>query len=440
MLRLLVVLLLTAIGAIYALQGPFYALLFYVGNAYFRPEAWDWTGLISRLKVSYYAGAVLLLTTLLSRQRFVLNGRIVLLGTFLLHTFLSALFSEYFNYCWPYWIEFFKAVVITYLMVVLITDMARLRLLFHVMVLALGLLQAKQGWYYLVSPSAGSNPNPIPFLGDNNGVAIGMLMLVPLVAYLAQTAESKWAQRFYWFLLIGCLFRALSTYSRGGFLACAALGGMYLLRSRQKARVLLGMFMIILVVLPALPLGFWERMQTMQTYEEDASATGRLHFWVVAVRMANAHPLLGIGHNAYNAAYNAFDFSKGEYGFGRSVHSSWFGVLAELGYVGMLLYAAIWYHAFRSCQQVRQQAAWGTIPAELGKCAIALEAGLAAFVVGGTFLPGQYSEMLWHFLGLTIVLTCLARQYRLQEEWEASSQELAGSPLDFTSTSLGNSP
>ena len=52
----------------------------------------------------------------------------------------------------------------------------------------------------------------------------------------------------------------------------------------------------------------------------------------VAIRMANAHPLFGIGHNAYNTAYNAYDFSKGAYGSGRSVHSSFFGILAELGY------------------------------------------------------------------------------------------------------------
>ena len=124
-------------------------------------------------------------------------------------------------------------------------------------------------------------------------------MLVPLVAYLAQTTTHKWGQRFYWFLLIGCLFRALTTYSRGGFLACLALGGMYLCRTRQKVRFLLGLCVLVMIVLPALPSTFWERMGTIQTYDEDTSATGRLHFWAVAVRMANAHPLLGVGYNAY---------------------------------------------------------------------------------------------------------------------------------------------
>jgi probable O-glycosylation ligase (exosortase A-associated) len=323
-------------------------------------------------------------------------------------------------------------------MIVLVTDKERLRLLFLVIVLALGLAQAKQGWYYLISPaSGGRNLNDVPFLGDNNGVAVGMLMLVPVTVYLAQTTAHKWAQRFYWFLLIGCLFRALSTYSRGGFLACAVLAGMYICRARQKVRMLLGLFAIVLVVLPALPAAFWERMGTIQTYEEDTSATGRLHFWSVAIKMANAHPLFGTGFDAYNTAYNAYDTSEGEYGRGRSVHSSFFGILGELGYVGLAIYLTILFFAFRSCRQVRKQAMQGMIPEHLGKSAIALEASLTAFFVGGSFVPFQYNEMVWHFLGLTIVLTRLADQYHLQEEWEESPQANVDAPQDSIVLSLG---
>ena len=36
------------------------------------------------------------------------------------------------------------------------------------------------------------NNNPIPFLGDNNGVALGVMMLVPLFGALAKTATRSW--------------------------------------------------------------------------------------------------------------------------------------------------------------------------------------------------------------------------------------------------------
>jgi O-antigen ligase len=92
-------------------------------------------------------------------------------------------------------------------------------------------------------------------------------------------------------------------------------------------------------------------MKTIQTYEEDQdmSALGRLHFWSVAFIMAKANPLWGVGYNGYNLSYNDYDFSHGEYNSrraeraekGRSVHSSFLAVLAELGFVGAALYGLI---------------------------------------------------------------------------------------------------
>jgi len=413
MVRTLLVFTLVGIGTVYCLQGPFYALLLYIGNAYFRPEQWVWTDLIRQLNLSYVFGIWLLLLTLLSRPKFILNGRTLLLLLFLLHTFISTVFSTHYSYSWPLWIEFLKAMIITYLIVVLTTDTMRFRLLLLVIVLSLGLEQAKQGWVYLLFRPGSKNNEEVPFLGDNNGVAAGLVMLVPIIAYLARTTQYKRIRWGYWFLIIGCLFRALTTYSRGGFLACAALGGVYLLRTRKKLRALLGILMILMIVLPALPEAFWARMNTVQAYEEDTSATGRLHFWKVATIMANANPLLGVGFNAYNAAYDTYDFSYGEYGRGRSVHSSFFGVLAETGYIGFALWTTILVSAFWSCYRVQKQAVMGTIPVELAYGAAALEASLVAFVVSGSFLPGQYGEMFWHFIGLTIVLQQLADQHKI---------------------------
>ena len=65
----------------------------------------------------------------------------------------------------------------------------------------------------------GSNDNILPNLGDNNGVAVGMLMLVAMFTALnntATTSREKWVCRFF---IVGVAYRAISTYSRGGFLA-----------------------------------------------------------------------------------------------------------------------------------------------------------------------------------------------------------------------------
>jgi probable O-glycosylation ligase (exosortase A-associated) len=412
MLRSIFVLVLVAIGAYYAVQAPFYALLFYIGNAYFRPEEWVWWNFVSSLKLSLISGAFVVLVTLFSGQRFVWNGRIALLWIFLLQTFLSTLGSEQFTHSWGYWTDLFKTIVITYMIIVLVNDFSKFRLIVLVMVLALGVEQARQGWVYLLTTPGWHNANPVPFLGDNNGVAVGMLILVPIVGLLGQTTDKKGAKGLYGILLIGCLYRALSTHSRGGFIAAIAMGTAWCLRSRHKTRALLGALLVITIAFSTLPDAFWNRMDTIETYEErqDESALGRLHFWKVAVHMANANPFRGVGYNGYNLSYNKYDFSGGAYGLDRSAHSSFFAVLAELGYVGTFLFVIVIFSAFRSCSRIRKLALKETAFSDLGKSAIALQTGLVGFLVGGSFVIFQYSEMLWHVIGLTIVVERLAKQ------------------------------
>lgn len=429
MLRSFFVLTLVAIGAYYALQAPFCALLFYIGNAYFRPEEWVWVNFVSSLKLSLTSGVYVVLASLFSGQRFVWNGRIALVWLFLLHTLLSTLGAEHFAYSWGYWTDFLKTVVITYFIVVLVTDFTKFRLVLLVMVLALGLEQAKQGWFYLLTSPGWNNTNPVPFLGDNNGVAVGMLMLVPIVGLLGRTTPDKRAKLLYRFLFIGCLYRALSTYSRGGFLACIAMGGTWWPRARRKVRALFGILAVIAIVLPNLPDAFWNRMHTIETYkeDEDRSALGRLHFWSVAVQMANANPLLGIGYNGFNLSYKDYDFSQGAYGTVKSVHNSFLGVLAELGYPGAILYIVIILGAMRSCSRVRKLAVKEPALLDLGESAVALQTSLIAFLVGGSFVIFQYNEMLWHMIGLTIALERLVAQ--------REAEILAGKPLELPGNS-----
>jgi probable O-glycosylation ligase (exosortase A-associated) len=413
-LRSIFVLVLSVVGLYYALQEPFYALLVYLAYAYFRPEQWLWTNIIPPY-FSFALGAYVILTSLFSGQRLIINKRIALIGILVVHSFLSILFSEYFAYGWIAWTNFFRSILITYCVIVLVTDFSKLRVVFLILVLFLGVEAAKQGWVYLITSPGHANTNGIPFLGDNNCVAVGMLMLVPVIALLAQTTQRRGARFGFWVLLIGVLYRALSTYSRGGFLACLVMGVTYGLRSRQKLRALFGMAIVVGIVLWALPEQYWGRMGTItlneNEEEQDRSAGGRIHFWKVAVAMGKANPVLGIGHNCYNAAYDTYDFLQGRYGRDRSVHSSFFGVLAEWGYVGAVLYGLVIFSALRSCRRVYKLTAQHPTLLHLSQSAAALETGLVVFIVGGSFLPFQYNEMVWHYIGFTIVLEGLATQY-----------------------------
>lgn len=417
MLRTIFVLLITAIGGGFALTGAFRGLLFYLWIAYFRPESWVWDGFIAQLNLSLIAGVLVLIGALFARERFRFSLRTALLGLILAQGLLATMLSDTFAFCWPYFIDFAKTLVITYLMTTLVTDTARFRQVLMVIALSLGFEGAKQGWIQMILNPGAPNLNELMMLGDNNAVAVGMLMLVGIFVALASTAAGRWERRFMAAMIIGVTYRAISTYSRGGFLACVALAVWFMFRSRTRLPALLTMVLVAAVITPALPDAFWDRMRTIggATTTEgvenaDGAVKGRLHFWQVAATMVSARPVTGIGLNGFTATYNRFDFSNGEFGSNRSVHNSWAGLAAELGLPGLAIFVALVILSFRACSFARKVSTSGGPPI-LAKYALGLELGLVAFVVGGTFVMFQYTEIIWHFFGLSTALYALAQQH-----------------------------
>jgi O-antigen ligase len=133
-----------------------------------------------------------------------------------------------------------------------------------------------------------------------------------------------------------------------------------------------------------------------------------------------------VGNSAYHVHYDRYDPSEGEFGVSRSVHSSWFGVLAELGYPGFFLFATIIIAAFRACFVARAAAARGA-PKAFQTYALALEMGLVAFAVGGSFVILHTNEVVWHFIGMTMALHALAIAHAVESpEAVPTSAAIAG--------------
>lgn len=396
-----------------ALRGPFEALLFYLWIAYFRPETWMWDpSVIAALNLSFSAGVYLFIRSLPSLGKAPFDLRAMMLVAFLILTGLSAWHAEVSRLAWDRWIDFGKTLTVSYLLYVLASqDLKRFRTAVLVIAFSLGFESIKQGYAALLLNPGGVNMNRLPHLGDNNGVAVGMLLLATLFIALGRTAAGKWEKRLHLFFLVGVLARSITTYSRGAFLALAALAIVYVIRSNQKMKALIGVVLISAIILPVLPLAFWDRMNTMNVTSEDqmdTSSVSRLHFWRVAKEMADDHPVLGIGYDAFNVTYDQYDFSLGFYGRGRSVHSMWFGVLAEAGYPALLLFIGMFVLALTGMQRVAAWARRGELPMDFYHFAVSFQVALVACAVGGSFLPWQYTEMLWHFIGLTMALRALA--------------------------------
>jgi putative inorganic carbon (HCO3(-)) transporter len=394
-------------GAVQSTRGPFYALLFYLWYAYFRPETWVWTSTLQQWNISFYIGIWVVLSTVLSsKEKFARTIPVMLIGIFLLHGLAGTLMSLYWQWSIDWWRNFAKIAAVTILIVSLVNTQERFRLAIIVIAVALGLEGVKQGIFYLVTRPGERNLNEVEILGDNNGVAVGMLMLSAMLLALFQSSQSKWQKSAFAFMTLGCVFRALSTFSRGGMLAFVAMTAIYWSRSKHKVRTGLLIGILGVGLLSALPPQYWERMNTInvEADERDFSASGRLFFWSVAVDMANDRPFFGVGHTGFQAWYDQYDPSGGAYGIRRAVHSTWFGILAEQGYVGFVMLVTIIALAFRACGRARKLTRGVPDCEQLFAMAGGMQSALVAAVVGGSFLSYHYVEVLWHFVGLGLAI------------------------------------
>ena len=114
--------------------------------------------------------------------------------------------------------------------------------------------------------------------------------------------------------------------------------------------------------------------------------------------MAMDNPIFGVGLD--NFRYNYFQYTPKWEGLAKAVHSTWFGVLAETGFVGfaefIILVVMTIVLAFRTQGRIERAAATGTPVQPMALAAAkALPAGLVAFVVSGSFLTQGFTWPLY---------------------------------------------
>ncbi len=243
---------------------------------------------------------------------------------------------------------------------------------------------------------------PGGFFEDNNHLAVALIMVVPLMYYLRMVSTRPWVRRGLLMLMLLSAAAALGTQSRGGLLAILAMGLVFWYRSDRK--VLVGLITLVFAAaLVAFMPGSWEeRMSTIQHYEQDRSASQRLDAWQTGINVANSRPL-GLGFAMYyDGAITAIYAPPGVQTI-RAAHSIYFAVLGEHGYVGLLLFALIWWLSFRVAAQLRRQArnrpevAW--VHALAGMCQVSL----VGYLVGGTFLSLSYFDLPYNIMVILVV-------------------------------------
>jgi len=242
-------------------------------------------------------------------------------------------------------------------------------------------------------------------LGDPNDLA---LVLMFPVAFALSLMLSKGVGRLNTALgLISTpilFFAVIATQSRGGLLGIMSIYAVFAYR-RMASKMLffgLGGAASMLVFLLA---GISERSSGGAAEGGiDQSAMGRLYAWEAATGMAQHNPLSGVGLNNFYSNY--FYYSQHWDGLNHAVHSTWFGVLAETGFLGLSVFLATIGLLIKTALQTLKRIEAHPLPVDpaIHATAQAVLAGLLGTVISATFLTQGFTWPIYILLALVVAL------------------------------------
>lgn len=256
-------------------------------------------------------------------------------------------------------------------------------------------------------------------LGDPNDLALVLSFPISFAAGLALTKGLGRGSRLLG--VVGYLVIAnaiLATQSRGGLLAIVAVSGvfaLYRIKSKLMIMVLAGVALLALLAMAGI-----SGRSSGGAGESgiDESAQGRLYAWEAAFNMANTHPLTGVGLNNFTSNY--FFYSPHWDGMNHAVHSTWFGVMAETGYLGLAVFLTLSIKLVISMRRLVN----GLLPLyQTGQCSAVLFstaqatlAGLAGFMVSGTFLTQGFTWPLYILLAVSVAVSAAGNRIIQQQQ------------------------
>lgn len=252
-------------------------------------------------------------------------------------------------------------------------------------------------------------------LGDPNDLSLVLLFPCGFgLSLFFSTGLSKFERYLAglsYFLLVSAI---IATQSRGGLLGIMAITGYFAwIKVKSKALLISGAAILLPILLVLA--GISDRSSGGAAEEGiDESAMGRIYAWGAAYRMALANPFTGVGIN--NFFVNYYFFSAHWDGLNHAVHSTWFGILAETGFLGLSVFIGLLISLLKKLKSTQQRISLLILMSEnnvaLSKSnlitiqcySFALFAGFLSFMVSGTFLTQGFTWPFYILMALTIAL------------------------------------
>jgi probable O-glycosylation ligase (exosortase A-associated) len=245
-------------------------------------------------------------------------------------------------------------------------------------------------------------------IAGNNELAVALVLLMPWMYYLERTTPRLWIR---WSLLasmVAVTFAILGTQSRGALLGLLAMVCVLSLKAGRFLRTTAGAVFVVWAAVTFMPSSWTERMDTLQTYEEDSSAMERIYTWGTLWNAALDRPLVGTGFGADNPLVFALYAPRGseELLQGRVfvAHSIYLQALGEHGFPGLLLYLGIglwiWFAAGGLAAKTASDPEFKSWVPLLMRMS---QVSLVGFAVGGAFLSLMLLDVPYYILAVVVL-------------------------------------
>lgn len=346
------------------------------------------------------------------------DGLNFLIGLFLIWTVVTSAFTiSISEIVWDEWVKFLKVTLFYFFSIAVLRSKLHINLMLWALALSIGFYGCLEGLKYISSGGghriAGLSGH---VLGDRNELALAFNMVLPLLVYLIGITKTKWIK---YGLICAVLLNVIAifgTYSRGGLLALFIVGGYFWWQSRRKFLYAFFTILIMSASFEFLPSSWHERMDTIETADQDLSFLGRVLAWKHAVLVANDNIITGGGFKASQVSYiwrsydaaGSFNYiietgHLSHIGF-KAAHSIYFQVLGDHGYIGLLLYLGILLTAFRKANAIIKRAKQTNQDKETVNLCRLLKVSLLAYCAGGAGVSLAYFDMLYALMAVMYVI------------------------------------
>ncbi|MDR2187947.1 MAG: putative O-glycosylation ligase, exosortase A system-associated [Azonexus sp.] len=389
------------VGSAAALKKPWLGIILWTWVSLMNPHQ-QWGYASASMPVAMIVGIATLIGLVFSREKQnpFISPATWLLAAFVVWITLTLPFSMYFDASLPLWDRSIKIFLMLFVTLALINLPQKMNIYIWIMVFSIGFYGVKGGLFTLLTGGNHRVWGPGGFIGGNNEIALAVIMVIPLMRYLQLQMTARWQRHLMSAAMILSAIMALGTHSRGALLALVAMTILIWIRGRQKLVFGLMAIAIAFLIFPFMPEAWWSRMETIETYDQDASALGRINAWHMTWNLAKDR-FLGGGFSIYNATVFAM-YAPNPRDI-HAAHSIYFQILGEHGFIGLTLFLLLGLVTWRTASKLMKTGTQQPSLAWTRDLGAMVQASMVGYAVGGAFLSLAYFDLPYNVMVIVIL-------------------------------------